>query len=188
MIAVIWCRLFALWMLASGLEDSAHVVGIIAVRLFRMGSYRFYDEMIGELLPVALPAIVWLAMAWFFWRRAPALASRLAEGADSAISHQGINPSELLNIVIIGVGLYLLTTGIPIVSQLIYLAVENARVGAGFPLSQISTNIFSSIIRCILGFWLILGSRGVARLIQTHSGRWKDPSAHPEPSSPDKVD
>lgn len=187
MIAVIWCRLFALWMLANALNVAASVIGMVAFRVLFVSS-RMLNSYSIELLPSAFPAIVWFILAWYCWRKAPSLASRLTDSSGPETPHPSLTPADLLNVMLIGVGVYMLTSGLPTVVQFAFLIFQNVRnVPNGVNYNQFTGSMLASIARCILGIWLIVGKAGFARLIQSHSGRWKTPSAQPDFSSSDEV-
>lgn len=148
MIVVVWCRLFALWMLANALYDGAGVVGLLAARLFRA---RFQSpDMFAELIPSIIPLPVFFLVAWYCWRKAPAMATRMAEGADHGDAQRGITTDELFQIFLVGIGIYLLTSGITGVTSMLLEAMVSLRNGSTQTL-QISGYLFSSIIRC--GIW-----------------------------------
>jgi hypothetical protein len=178
MVAVVWCRLFALWLLANGLSDVASVFGFFASYLLRPG-FRSAD-MFAELIPPLFPLPIFLLVAWYCWSKAPTLARRMAGGLDPGPSRREITSNELLHIVLIGIGIYLLTEGIPGIARLVYYAITTPRNGPpGF--QQIDAVIFGSIIRSGLGVWLILGTRGIAQLLRRHSGRSRE---EPETTNP----
>jgi hypothetical protein len=175
MVAVVWCRIFALWLLANGLTDGAGFVGYLASRLISRRVPYQVDIAQALMLSSILPCAVFLLMAWYCWRKAPALARRMAAGSDPGSSQHGIASNELLHLVLIGIGIYLLTTGIPSLAWPLYLVITIPRNGSP-DISEIRASFFSSVVRTGLGVWLILGTRGVARLVRRHSGRWQDES------------
>ncbi|MGA2440686.1 MAG: hypothetical protein ABSH08_06995 [Tepidisphaeraceae bacterium] len=122
-----------------------------------------------------LPCAVFLLMAWYCWRKAPALARRMAAGSDQGSSQRGSSSDELLHLVLIGIGIYLFTTGIPSLAWPLFLVITIPRNGPP-DMAQIHALFFSSIVRSGLGVWLILGTRGIAQLVRRHSGRWHDES------------
>jgi hypothetical protein len=175
MVAVVWCRIFALSLLANGLTDGASFVGYVASRL--TGSrFQFQDDLSSVILfSSILPCSVFLLMAWYCWRRAPTLARRMTEGLDPGPSQRGITSGELLHLILMGIGVYLLTTGIPSLAWLLLLLITMLRNGPPAT-TPIDANIISSIVRCSLGLWLILGTRGIAQLVRRYSGGWHDES------------
>jgi len=175
MVAVVWCRIFALWLLANGLTDGAGFVGYLASRLIR-SRLQYQDDIASAMMfSSILPCAVFLLMAWYCWRKAPALARRMAAGSDHGPSQRGITSNELLHIILIGIGVYLLTTGIPSLAWPLYLVITIPRNGPP-DITQIRASFFSSVVRSGLGVWLILGTRGIAQLVRSHSGGWHDES------------
>jgi hypothetical protein len=178
--AVVWCRLFALWMFANGLSNAAGIFGVFAPVVFRI---RFQaSEVLAEVILSIVPMLIYFLVAWYCWSKAPVLARRMVAGLDYGSSQHGIGSDELLQIVLMGIGVYLLTEGIPGVARLVFYAIMSPRNGSP-GIAQIDANIFSSIFRCGLGAWLILGTRGIGRLLRRHSGRWRDESETRNPKS-----
>jgi hypothetical protein len=175
MVAVVWCRIFALWLLANGLIAGVGFVGYVASRLIR-SRLQYQDDIASAMMfSSILPCAVFLLMAWYCWRKAPALARRMAAGSDHGSSQRGIASNELLHVVLIGIGIYLLTTGIPSLAWPLYLVITIPRNRPpGMP--QIDRYVLTSVVSCGLGLWLILGTRGIAQLVRRHSGGWHDES------------
>jgi hypothetical protein len=181
-VAVVWCRIFALWLLANGLTDGAGFVGYVASRLISSRVQYQVDIAQAAMFSSILPCAVFLLMAWYCWRKAPALARRMAAGSDPGSSQHGIASNELLHLVLIGIGIYLLTTGIPNLAWLVlYLVISILRNGSP-QIPEIDRYVITSAVSCGLGLWLILGTRGIARLVRSHSGRWHDESEIRNPS------
>jgi hypothetical protein len=80
-----------------------------------------------------------------------------------------MSAGDLLSIVIIGVGIYSMAEGLPVIGRWIYSTWAKSKTG------NVSDGaLAAAVVRCLLGFWLILGSRGIAKLISKYGGRWRD--------------
>jgi hypothetical protein len=171
--AVVWCRILSLWMLAWGLESATSFVASFVGYLSTERRFGVTSSQWPVLLVEFLPGIVWLLIAWYFWRKAPAIALRMTRGHELSPSPRGMAPDELLSIITIGIGIYLLTVGLTGVAQAVIIAFDNARNITTTPMA-IWENHSGSIVRCILGLWLILGTHGVVALLRRHGGKWRE--------------
>jgi hypothetical protein len=160
-------------MLAWGLESATSFVASFVGYLSTERRFGVTSSQWPVLLVEFLPGIVWLLIAWYFWRKAPAIALRMTRGHELSPSPRGMAPDELLSIITIGIGIYLLTVGLTGVAQAVIIAFDNARNITTTPMA-IWENHSGSIVRCILGLWLILGTHGVVALLRRHGGKWRE--------------
>jgi hypothetical protein len=171
--AVIWCRLLAICMLGWGLQ-SLLTVAIGTIDSFRR--FGFDPNTFGYFLGYMLPTLVWLALAWDCWARAPSLADRMSRDRSDTNSSHGMTSDELLSTFIIAIGIYLLTEGLPAIAWQLYESISRARFGSA---TGFNGNTVAAILRCFIGLWFILGTRGVLTIIRRHSGKWRDESVPP---------
>jgi len=165
--AVVWCRILALFMLGWGLQSV--LVGLVEVIDYvqRSGmNTRFIAAMI--LYPL-VPAFVWLLLAWYCWAKAPSLADRMTRGRAENPAPSSMSADELLLTLIIGIGIYMLAGGIGTISQMVFLFLQQTRYPGQANNLQIGI-IVGSVVRCLLGFWLILGPRGIVNLVRRYGG------------------
>ena len=148
----------------------------MASRLISRGVQYQVDIAQAVMYSSILPCAVFLLMAWYCWRKAPALARRMAAGSDPGSFQHGIASNELLHLVLIGIGIYLLTTGIPSLAWLLLFRVISILRDGSPEMPEIDRYVITSAVSCGLGLWLILGTRGVARLVRKHSDKWRDES------------
>jgi len=171
--AVVWCRLLALCMLGWGVQSL--VVGLVPmIDNLPRASFDFRTGVLYFVFSV-LPGGVWLILGWYCWAKAPSLADRMARGRTEGLSQQGMSSDELLTTLMIGIGIYLLTQGLPALAQYVYENLARAQSGTGSGIAYHGA-ILGAIVRCSLGLWLILGTRGILTIIRRHSGRWRDPA------------
>ncbi len=178
--AIVWCRILSLWMLAWGLESASSFVASFVDYLTTERRFGVASSRLPVTLAEFLPGIVWLLIAWYFWRKPPAIALRMTRGHELSPSPRGMAPNELLSIITIGIGIYLLAIGLTGVAQAVVIAFDNARNVTTTPMA-IWENHSGSIARCILGLWLILGTQGVVGLVRRHGGKWRDNSETEKP-------
>jgi hypothetical protein len=169
--AVVWCRLLAICMLGWGVESS--VVGLAEAIDYLPRSSFDARTLVMYFLALILPGATWLFLAWYCWAKAPVLADRMTRDTTQDASSQGMSADELLTTIIIGIGIYLLTVGLPSAVNLIYTELTMVRNG-GRPMNGVSGTFVGVIVRCLLGIWLILGPQGILKIIRRHSGRWRD--------------
>jgi hypothetical protein len=171
--AMVWCRILSLFMLGWGLQ-SALVGSVQAI------DYMQRQPVGGRFVALVLfgtltPAVVWLLLAWFCWAKAPSLAERITRGlGENPGSSAAMSAGELLFTLIIGIGIYMVATGLPTVMALIFLVLEQARSGGQSDHGQTGA-IAGAVARCLLGLWLILGPRGIVQIIRRYGGKWREP-------------
>lgn len=175
--AVVWCRLLALvmlgWGVQSAIEALAQMIDFLPRSAFGGMTMALYG--VGS----ALPASIWLILGWYCWVKAPLVADRMARDRTENLSPQGMNADELLATMMIGIGIYMLTGGLPMVGQYLFESLYRVQNGIG-PFNNFYGRIVGAIIRCALGLWLILGTRGILTIIRRHSGRWRDTNTPPQ--------
>lgn len=188
--AVIWCRILAIFMLGWGFYFAASTVGNLIFILFSSGQMRLGE--VGIYATVSLlPNVVWFLMAWYCWTRAPKLAGRIVgDIAAQQAPRRGMAPDELLGVLLIAIGAYLLAEGLPLIARIVF---DIIRENAGNPAVKSldayvhEQEVFTAAIRCILGLWFILGMRGVVSLLRRlsigrtapESGDIDDPTPRP---------
>jgi hypothetical protein len=167
--ATVWIRILAMWMFACAIHDITSALGQL---IYYSYQYRSLNEALAMLM-VGLPSIVWLAMGWYCWARAPLMARRASVAAeDASPSRPGITAEELLSVLLVAVGVYLFADGVGTSGRFVYTAVARGRQGNSV-FNDLNSMIFAAVLRVLIGLWLILGNRGVVTLIRRHSGRWK---------------
>jgi hypothetical protein len=170
--AVVWCRLLAVvmlgWGVQSAIEALAQMIDFLPRSAFSAVTMALYG--VGS----ALPASIWLILGWYCWAKAPLVADRMARDRTENLWPQGMNADELLATMTMGIGIYMLTGGLPAVAQYLFESFTRVQSGIG-PFNNFYGRIVGASIRCALGLWLILGTRGILTIIRRHSGRWRDP-------------
>jgi hypothetical protein len=172
-LVVIWCRILALLMLAFGVISLSRSMMLFATGMLSHAD--FINLVTSALFGGNLDGIVWLLMAWYCWRKAPKLATRIAPGQHPKATLGGASSDELLHTITIGIGMYLLFDGMPSLGGLAYRFIEGMRA-ASFTGITVQTFI-PPIIRCGVGLWLILRTRGVVQLVRGRAGQWHDTSS-----------
>jgi hypothetical protein len=179
--AVVWCRILALWMLGWGLYAESAFVGMLLISMSGFRARQMFAQEWGVMFMEGLPGIVWLLMAWYCWRKAPALASRMTRdlGDGQNLSARGMTADELLHVLLMGIGIYLLSIGLSAIAQWAgtkFEAMHSGPVVGQVSNTIVSPSIYGSIVRCILGFWFIFGTHGLVILLRRHGGKWRDES------------
>jgi hypothetical protein len=175
--ATVWFRILAVWMFACAIHDITSALGQLVYYSYR---YRTLSEGLQTLLIVGFPSLVWLAMGWYCWARAPLMARRASALSDEANpARPAITAEELLSVLLVAVGVYLFADGLGTSGRFVYTAVTRGRQGSPI-FNDLNSMIFAAVLRVLIGLWLILGNRGVVALIRRHSGRWKIESKQAE--------
>jgi hypothetical protein len=169
-VAVIWCRILAIWMFGWGLYSGAGWLGALAMVF---APHYTLEQAAGQLIAATVTTGVWLLIAWYCWRKAPDLARRMSAGAEPPETSRAMSSDELLGVIVIGIGVYLLADGLPTLAWVLTVIIENIR-GTATPESLYERTMISGVIRCTLGLWMILGTGGVVEQIRKYTGRWRD--------------
>jgi hypothetical protein len=178
--AVIWCRILALWMLGWGLYYTTSTVGNLVAYLFRPGQLTAGEVGIYATI-FLLPDVIWLLMAWYLWTKSPKLADRIVHDiARERQPRREMSPDELLGVLLIGMGVYLLAEGLPNIARIVFdVLVQNAANAQARSLADYvhEQSFFTAIFRCGLGLWFILGVRGVVSLLRRLSAERPAPES-----------
>ena len=83
-----------------------------------------------------------------------------------------MSADELLLTLIIGIGIYMLAIGFSSLVQFIFLVLDQPRYAGQSNNVQVGL-IVGSVARCLLGFWFILGPRGIVNIVRRYGGRPK---------------
>jgi hypothetical protein len=181
--AIVWFRILAVWLFANAIHSGTAAIGQIVYYWYNYASYagvRGFNPAMQVLAITGLPTITWFLLAWYCWAGAPRMAHRASIGVDTgAPARLGVSGDELLGVLLIAVGVYLLSDGLAETGRFFSLAVIRGRQGNPI-FNDVSSAIFAAALRILLGLWLILGNRGIVNLIRRYSGRWKIESQSPQ--------
>lgn len=174
--AIVWCRILALWMLAWGIHSAAtNAVLILIYMVLRSGST---PTQVGLQAAIeAFPPALWVVLAWICWRKAPRLASHILQGMPEPAWHAKVNSQQIIGLMLIGIGIFLLGDGIPAAMQALFRFLQTGRAFIWIdPLW--TSGLAASVLQCGIGIWFILGARGLATAIRRLSDRAVDQSTH----------
>jgi hypothetical protein len=169
-IAVIGVRLLALFFLGAGLVDASQLIAQVVVLLFEpargsIGSW---------LIPCfyILPAMVWLGLSRYCWVKAPSMAPSIIPSTAKISFAESSLPDQLLAVVLIGVGVYMIGEGASELSRFICSNFQGIRYARAD--TFLDGNFVSPVVRLFFGVWLVFGTRGIISILQKHSARRRD--------------
>ena len=97
----------------------------------------------------------------------------MCRGVELGTQSKPINPDELLHVLLVRIGVFLLTEGLPSLGWLAYTIIEHIRQGTTEPISYTATT-FSGLVRVALGGWLVLRPYGAVELINRYSRKTRE--------------
>ena len=171
-VGIVGCRVLAIWLLVTGINST---IGSVAQFVTYFQQYRRlqYAEDFYLAFPLVF-SLFWIGLAWFCWKKAPYLATRMVP-LDESTSASGVQPNEMLCIALIAVGVYTLTEALPILTWLIYAFSQSRTTRPGVTQTvDFGRLLIPALMRLVIGIWLILGNGGIAAFIRRHGGKWRE--------------
>jgi hypothetical protein len=165
--AFIACRVLAIWMFAVAVQGLGSIMLALGQLLDSAIAGRVRMPALGL---AALPAILWGVMGMICWVKAASLGRTIMDGGhDPQIVGAGFDAGAVLEVALIAVGVFALSEGVPSLVNAAYrqiIASQNYSGPAAPHASPIETGLAAALIHCGIGVWLIVGSRGLTRIIQ----------------------
>jgi len=177
-IAQIWCRIFALWLLAQGLGTLLSYLGYIVIDLFQSGTRSGPSGLTAVwALSSIIQPLSYIWFAWFVWHNAPGISRRITGGVDLK-QNSSQRSTELFSTLLVLLGIYIFVEGFTRVvhSSALYWNFTRRQGGS----SPSAIEIVPEITRCAIGMWFIFGTRGIAEFIRRHGGKWNNTQLNTE--------
>jgi hypothetical protein len=176
---VVCCRMLAIALAVPAIEPIVSLVGGLILGPI-LGKSMTTPQGLQVIFIHAISALCWAVPAVVCWWQAPWLSKRIFKG----ISRDGGGPlfgniaaDQVLAVLLIAVGVYEIADAIPWFARLIdYLRY-------GILTQEERRYMITSVLRIIVGLWLVLGTSGILKMIRSHTGRWRD-----DPNSEEQVD
>ncbi len=162
-IATLICKSIAVWMFATVVAEAAFFMVAIAVSIGSIFTSTGFDA--SELKSgwiLGVPSVAQLIVGLFLWFRAPRLAARMVSDDPAPVTRPDMNVQDVLAVAFMTVGVYLL---IPLVRSLTRNIYEMALGEYSFKRWLLSGSTLSLFVGFALSIWLILGSRGIVRVV-----------------------
>jgi hypothetical protein len=135
-----------------------------------------YEDKFFVAIKASAPALLLIAFGLIIWGLSDLIASSLFKSEDSN-EVDSIAPVEIHIIAFSSVGLYLLCESIPHIFKIImfYYHIKEATisVGPGLLVEEYSLMAYA-ITKLLIGLWLLLGSRGIVKVIRNTRGMDED--------------
>jgi hypothetical protein len=170
--AVLLCRVLAIWMLAWGFYSASDSLSQ-AFNWLLNAQRPPVSTWFAFFIDLGLTAGIWFSFAWYCWTRAPALAEKMAGLTDPPVSSSPMTSDELMHVLLIGIGIYLLADGLPLfLGSLIVLGFKEFI----YPRDQFEIHswVITGAIRCGLGLLLIIRTHWVAAFFRRRARSSRD--------------
>lgn len=121
-----------------------------------------------SVLPYLVGFMLYFGLGIHLWTMAGSYADRMSRDFPSFKEDKKVVPEDIKEIAFSAVGIYVIASSIPQIVQLILQLIDYLPTAPlrNFPRSNyIFANLISTIIKLGIGFWLLLGSRGIINTI-----------------------
>lgn len=167
-IAVLACRVLALWMFAQVAIAAPSLAFLLAMAIHNaFGSLEYrWDELI-VVAHMTLPTVGVLVVGLLFWYRAGRLARRMVSDDPTPVTRPDLTRDDVLAIAFTATGVFTL---VPVLRELAGSVIPMVR--GDYPSSQWWSNagwqasFWSSIVGLAWSLWLIFGARSIARFVR----------------------
>ena len=168
-IAVVACKVLALWMIAQGVFFACH--GLLLFVITAIGSMtdhaRFgWDEML-VMTVTSTPGLAMLVVGILVWLKAPWLGRRMVGDDPTPVTRSDITSQSVMSITCAGVGVFLLVPTLrDLAGDFILISKTDVPFSEFWRSANWHADFWSTILQLVLALWLILGSRGVVKLFR----------------------
>jgi hypothetical protein len=167
------CRVLALWLITQAVQ-SLTALGFVIVDLV-IGIFKATSQwggLTGSTGIIAVMTVIQLFIAWLLWWKAAWIADRMVIGVhDTSAGASAVAADVLLTVAMAVLGMYLLAMSVPFLLRNIFLWVQENQTQ---PRVSPRYEIFPQLAQVVIGLWLFLGSRGIARSVKKM--RWEPPA------------
>lgn len=151
-------RLFAIFLLMQALRQAAALIPYLADSA--TGRVGLGVVLVSTLVPVAIAAFLWLLPL--------TIATKLIPGVNAKEPRSTLTATEIASVAFPILGLWVLTSAIP---DMFYWAtfayiVKSSNVGRPELSPENIGNIVATGVELLIGFWLLLSSKGVVGLLK----------------------
>lgn len=179
-IATLACKILALWLFAQAVILGVRVgPTLVSAVLSVFGPRGFQDAPLWMVVWGGFPVLGYLAMGLFLWFRAAGLARRMVTDDPAPATRADITEEGVMAVAFAAVGVFVLASVFPGIAWSLYQrSAARDSVGVYRPGGEWQPALCSHAIGLGLGLWLLLGSRGIAKVV-----RWARRAGH-KPDQP----
>jgi hypothetical protein len=159
-VAVVWCRLFALWLFVNGIDKLVIDLSFYVNKQLT-GFRNPWDGWPASLANVG----TWIVLGWLCWAEAPRLSLRITEGL-AVEKMQPLPLQGFLRVLLLGIGVYAVTDGLPFVIRNLTAIKGPINSLGDLPWSEMS----SSLSHVILGMAIIFANAKIAKFLLRRFG------------------
>lgn len=151
-------RLFAIFLFIQALRQAAALIPYLADSATARVSLSLV--VVSTLVPVAIAVFLWLLPL--------TIATKLIPGVNAKEPRSTLTATEIASVAFPVLGLWVLTSAVPDTfywAMFIYI-VKSSDVGRPELSPENIGNIVATVVELLIGFWLLLGSKGVFGLLK----------------------
>lgn len=168
-IAVLACKFLALWMFAQGvLYGTSTVVLAIATvgGLFTDRDAQW--RLLAMLAYTGVPALCVLVAGIVLWKMSGRLAGRMVSDDPTPVTREDISAESVMSIAFAAVGVFVLVPVLRGLAGSLVGLVRGDHTLSDWADASWHRNLWSSIVGLAFALWLILGSRGIVKVIRRY--------------------
>ena len=175
--AALLCKVLAIYVLIKAINYTS-IICVLPVSFSHAGTW----EMLSNVLSFLVPFVLLAVLGAFLWVRAEYMSRRMV-GAHSE-DVKAVGAEDVQAITFSAVGVLALSDALPKLAQQLYsvIAMHQAQMQSveGMYIPTMS-GIVGSVVKLIIGLWLLLGSRGIVHLLRSlRKAGLKKPSSEEE--------
>lgn len=171
-VAELACRILALYYLVANLHSFLGLPVTLGMSLWQVMRHGDWDITGMGILFVALATGLVLVLVWFLWTRAWWIAEKLVPDDANYSRWPRVRAAELQVVSFSMVGLFTLVSSVQFFARSVglYIGMLYADHFEGRRMTFLEwltlEDTIGSLAGCVLGLWLVLGSRGLVRMIR----------------------
>jgi hypothetical protein len=171
-VAELACRILALYYLVANLHSFLGLPITLGMGVWRVVQSGDWDVTGFAIVFTALATGFVIALVWFLWTRASWIAEKMVPHDANYSRWPHVRAADLQVVAFSMVGLFTLVNGFQSLARSfgLYIGVLNSEQYGERRITFLEwltlEDTLGSLVGCILGIWLLLGSRGLVRLIR----------------------
>lgn len=162
-IATLVCKTIALLMFALaafGCINALVLVAVLACTAPIHGRFQWHEFSVT--LVLAVPSIAALLVGFVFWKYSSAMAKGMVAADPTPVTSLSLNIQDAMAVAFSTTGVFMIVNGVREVIQIAAILYQYEVTVADF---WLSTDTWTALVQLGVGFWLLVGSRGIANLL-----------------------
>lgn len=165
-IAILACKILAMWVFAQAALLIMDVVMMVIFALANLHSGVSHSTDLAQTAVTGVPAVGAVIVGVLLWSYAPQFASRMVSAGPEPVTRPDLDHEAVLSVAFAAIGCWLLIPALRDVASIIFTAAFGK-----YPLfeywqdSRWQARFWPPVFETGLSIWLIVGTRGVVRLV-----------------------